>query len=175
VLDGVLPAVAGKASNKKVLRVGVLSAVKALDPRDAQDTVSVAFLTQVFEAPYAQPPDAETPPRPLLFDGPLRREEPVGDRQVYSGRLRAGVKFSDGTPTTAPDVAASLNKAEGFITQAEARAKGPCHLPAQAPPPALRAPALQPLLQRRAGEGQPAARHRRLHARPTPTPRRCGW
>jgi len=109
---------------RKVLRVGTLNPVKALDPRDAQDTVSVFFLTQVFEAPYLQPPDAETPPRPLLFDGPLRREEAPLERPVFSGRVRAGVKFSDGTPLLAEHVAASLNRAEGFVTHARARAAG---------------------------------------------------
>jgi ABC-type transport system substrate-binding protein len=109
---------------RKVLRVGTLNPVKALDPRDAQDTVSVFFLTQVFEAPYLQPPDADTPPRPLLFDGPLRREEAPLERPIFSGRVRAGVKFSDGTPLLAEHVAASLNRAEGFITHARARAAG---------------------------------------------------
>jgi ABC-type transport system substrate-binding protein len=113
-----------KAETRKELRVGVLSPVKALDPRDAQDTVSVSFLSQVFEAPYAPPPDADTPPRPLLFDGPLRREPPAGDQPVFSGRVRAGVKFSDDTPLEPSHVAASLAKAEGFVTQAEARAEG---------------------------------------------------
>jgi len=47
-----------KAAARKVLRIGVLNPVKALDPRDAQDTVSVFFLTQVFEPPYLPPPDA---------------------------------------------------------------------------------------------------------------------
>ena len=109
---------------RKVLRVGVLNPVRALDPRDAQDTVSVFFLSQVFEAPYLQPPDADTPPRPLLFEGPLRREEAPLERPVFSGRVRAGVKFSDGTPLTADHVAASLNRAEGFVTHARARAAG---------------------------------------------------
>jgi ABC-type transport system substrate-binding protein len=115
---------AEKAEAKKVLRVGVLSPVKSLDPRDAQDSVSVSFLTQAFEGPYLPPNDADTPPRPLLFDGPLRREEPQGDRPVFSGRLRAAVKFSDGTALTAAHVAASLMRAVGFVTQAEARADG---------------------------------------------------
>ena len=107
-----------------MLRVGVLNPVKALDPRDAQDTVSIFFLTQVFEPPYLPPPDADTPPRPLLFDGPLRREESPLERPVFSGRVRAGVKFSDGTPVTAEHVAASLNSAEGFATHARARGAG---------------------------------------------------
>lgn len=109
---------------RKVLRVGTLNPVKALDPRDAQDTVSVFFLAQIFEAPYLQPPDADTPPRPLLFDGPLRREESTLERPIFSGRVRAGVKFSDGTPLTAEHVATSLNRVEGFVTHAKARAAG---------------------------------------------------
>jgi len=113
-----------KTDNRKVLRVGVLSSVKTLDPRDAQDTVSVSFLTQVFETPYLPPPDADTPPRPLLFDGPLRREEGPEDRPVFSGRVRAGVKFSDGTPLTPEHVASSLGRAEGFVSQATAAAQG---------------------------------------------------
>ena len=113
-----------KTPARKVLRIGVLNPVKALDPRDAQDTVSVFFLNQIFEPPYLSPPDADTPPRPLLFDGPLRREEAPLERPVFSGRVRAGVKFSDGTPVTAEHVAASLNSAEGFRTHAQARAAG---------------------------------------------------
>src|SRR5687767_4534712 len=83
----------------KVLRVGVLNPVKTLDPRDAQDTVSVFVLAQIFEPPYAPPADAETPPRPLVFDGPLRREG-ERDGRVWSGHVRPGILFSDGTPVT---------------------------------------------------------------------------
>src|SRR6185503_5502071 len=56
--------------------------------------------------------------------GPLRREEAPLERPVFSGRVRAGVKFSDGTPLLAEHVAASLNRAEGFVTHARARAAG---------------------------------------------------
>ena len=49
-----------KTETVKLLRVGVLSSVKSLDPRDAQDTVSVSYLTQVFETPYLSPPDPDT-------------------------------------------------------------------------------------------------------------------
>src|SRR3954451_3596368 len=112
-----------KTESTKILRVGLLNPVKTLDPRDAQDTVSVFLLTQVFEPPYAPPPDAETPPKPLLFEGPLRQEG-ARDGKSFSGRVRGGLKFSDGTAVTPQHVAASLMKAEGFATQAEARADG---------------------------------------------------
>jgi ABC-type transport system substrate-binding protein len=112
-----------KVETRKLLRVGTLNPARSLDPRDAQDTVSVFLLAQVFEPPYAAPPDASTPPRPLLFEGPLRQEG-NRDGMHFSGRVRGGLKFSDGTPVTAQHVASSLMKAEGFVSQAEARAEG---------------------------------------------------
>jgi ABC-type transport system substrate-binding protein len=111
-----------RALETKVLRVGVLNPVKTLDPRDAQDTVSVFVLSQIFEPPYAPPPNVDTPPGPLVFDGPLRPER-VREGLAYSGRVRPGLKFSDGTPVTAQHVVSSLAKAEGFVAQAEARAE----------------------------------------------------
>lgn len=112
-----------KKKDSRILRVGLLNPVRTLDPRDAQDTVSVLVLVQIFETPYA-PPAADEPAEALLFDGPLREERAEGGRQVYSAGLRPGVRFADGTPLTAAHVVRSLSGAEGFVEQAEARADG---------------------------------------------------
>src|SRR3954470_5701304 len=63
-----------KAVERKSLRVGMLHAVKDIDPRRTQELGSVLVLSQVFEPPYALP-TADTPPEPLLFAGPLQVEE----------------------------------------------------------------------------------------------------
>src|SRR5687767_1115955 len=41
------------AATSKIVRVGILSAIGKIDPREAVDNISGMILGQVFEAPYA--------------------------------------------------------------------------------------------------------------------------
>jgi ABC-type transport system substrate-binding protein len=110
-----------KAAEKKVLRVGMLAALHEIDPRKTQDLGTVFVLTQIFEPPYALPPDDTKPAEPLLFTGPLQES----DRgNTLTGTVRPGLKFSDGTPLTAAHVAGSLTRTEVLARAATVEAQG---------------------------------------------------
>jgi hypothetical protein len=79
--------VAANAATKTV-RVGVLSAISKLDPRDAVDNISGMILGQIFETPYTIAA-GETNVRPGLFE-PLRSE----GRLQYSAAVREGATLS---------------------------------------------------------------------------------
>ena len=98
------PPVAAPAA--KLVRIGLLSPICEIDPRESADNISDLVLGQVFEAPYAIAA-GELQSRPLLFE-PLRAE----GRLQYSAAVRPGVKFSDGTPLTADLAARSLRGAK---------------------------------------------------------------
>jgi ABC-type transport system substrate-binding protein len=103
----------------KTLRVGVLTPVTTLNPREAQDFVSQMAVAQIYESPFAQPA-AGRPPEPLLFHERLRQDGP----HEYSAAVRSDVRFSDGTPLTARHVADSLARVALLREQAEVEARG---------------------------------------------------
>lgn len=105
-------------ATSKIVRVGVLSAISKLDPREAVDNISGMVLGQIFEAPYTIS-GAEAQVRPQVFE-PLRPE----GRLQYSAAIRPGVKFSDGTPLTAEVAARSLRGAKVLANKATVEAKG---------------------------------------------------
>lgn len=95
--------------SSKTLRVGLLAPVRHLDARGGRDFVGSTIVEQIFETPFAPPAEPDAPPRPVLFTGPL--ESGDGGRRL-AGRVRDGVRFSDGTPLTADLLAKSLAEAE---------------------------------------------------------------
>lgn len=107
------------AAPLKRLRVGIVSRVHSLDPRQARDLVSTLAVQQIFETPYAVPRGEGAAP-PVLFTGPLL-EEPGGRR---SAAVRSGILFSDGTPLTAALVASSLNSVDAVREQARIESSG---------------------------------------------------
>ncbi|HVT05710.1 MAG TPA: ABC transporter substrate-binding protein [Thermoanaerobaculia bacterium] len=109
-------------TGKKVLRVGALSRLGTLDPRQANDTISSMILNEIFESPYSSPFGTETP-EPRLFAEPLRREGGSQDRPIHSAAVRKGILFSDGTPLTPDIVARSLMSSRDFTEQASADAR----------------------------------------------------
>jgi ABC-type transport system substrate-binding protein len=114
-------AVQAPASSAKSLRIGVLSAIGALDPRQAGDTITAIILEQVFESPYSVMPSGEI--EPWLFAGKLQLDRP-GEQPVYSAAVRPGIVFSDGTPLTAAIAAASLAKTKAIRGRATVHAAG---------------------------------------------------
>ena len=102
----------------KVLRVGTLSSIAKIDPRDADDSISGMVLEQIFEAPYLLAA-GETAVRPQLLE-PLRPE----GRLQFSAAVRSGAKFSDGTPLTADLVARSLRSARVLANKASVEMSG---------------------------------------------------
>ena len=107
----------------KTLRVGLLTAVDRLDPRQPPEFVGSSLLLQVFEPPFSLPLEGR-PSEPLLFAAPLQQEPDAGGRMVWSGALRPGVTFSDGTPVTAEHVVQSLAATRALAGQATAEARG---------------------------------------------------
>jgi ABC-type transport system substrate-binding protein len=108
-----------KKADKKVLRVGTLAPVHELDPRRTQDLGTVFVLSQVFEPPYAAPVE-DRPAEPLVFAGSLA----AADGGALAGKLRPGLRFSDGTPVTAAHVAGSLSRTEVVARAATVEASG---------------------------------------------------
>lgn len=107
------------ASAAKLVRIGILSPIGKLDPREAVDNISGLILGQIFEAPYAVAA-GETTIKPVLFAEPLRRESAL----LYSAAVRDGVRFSDGTPVTADLVARSLRASKALNNKATVEARG---------------------------------------------------
>ena len=105
--------------SSKVVRVGILSPIGKLDPREAVDNVSHFILGQIFEPPYAVVA-GETTAQPVLFSEPLRHEGGLR----YSAAVREGVVFSDGTPLTADLVARSLKRSTMLTTKAAMSVRG---------------------------------------------------
>src|SRR4028119_491627 len=103
----------------KTLRVGVLTPVNTLNPREAQDFVSQMAVTQIYESPFAQPAAGRLP-EPLLFQDRLRQDGPT----EYSATVRSDVRFSDGTPLTARHVADSLSRVATLREHVEVEASG---------------------------------------------------
>ena len=107
----------GKASGtaRKTLRIGVLSSLGSLDPRQAGDTITALVLEQVFETPYIVTPSGAV--EPWLFAEKLRQDRD-GAQPVYSASVRSGVVFSDGTALTAELAARSLAKTKALFGRA---------------------------------------------------------
>jgi ABC-type transport system substrate-binding protein len=108
----------------KTLRIGVLTPVSTLDPRGVQDFVSALAVVQIFETPYAQPATANIPAEPLLFQERLRQEPSSPGHITYSATVRPNLRFSDGSPLAAQQVADSLAKAAALREQADVEVQG---------------------------------------------------
>ena len=100
------------AATSKIVRVGILSSIGKIDPREAVDNISGMILGQIFETPYAIAA-GETRVRPLLFE-PLRREGAL----QYSAAVRPGIRFSDATPLTAQLASFSLRGSKALENKA---------------------------------------------------------
>lgn len=88
----------------RTLRVGILSRLGAVEPWKANDSATTLIIEQVYESPFAPSLGTEDP-EPLLFSEPLRTG---GDVRTLYARIRPGISFSDGSPCTSLEVAASL-------------------------------------------------------------------
>ena len=110
-------------TTEKVLRVGMVTDIDRVDPRQPPEFLSSSLLMQVFEPPFSLPGEGR-PSQPLLFTGPLERQPDAGGRMVYAGEVRPDVTFSDGTPLTATHVVESLAATGTLRGQAAAEALG---------------------------------------------------
>lgn len=110
--------------SKDVLRVGLLAPVESLDPRGAWELGRALVSSQVFETPYAVR-GVSLEAEPLLFEEPPV-EESAGapGRQVFSAKLREGVRFSDGSELTVGEAAAILGRSQALSGRTRVEAKG---------------------------------------------------
>ena len=107
----------------RILRVGLLAPVDSLDPRGAWDMGRALIASQIYETPCVlrgSPPAAE----PLLFAENLAQETPAGGEQLFRARMREGVRFSDGSPHTAAEAAATLRQCRHLADQAAIDVRG---------------------------------------------------
>ncbi len=111
------------AEAKDYLRVGLLAPVESLDPRGAWDMGRALVASQVYETPYAVR-GVSLEAEPLLFEEPPVEEvSAASGRQVYSAKLRDGVRFSDGSQLRTGEAAAILGRSQALSghTRVEAR------------------------------------------------------
>ncbi|MBV9826832.1 MAG: ABC transporter substrate-binding protein [Alphaproteobacteria bacterium] len=87
-----------------VLKVIPSADVQELDPTRGANLISRIYSQMVFDTLFAL--DHTLSPKPMMID----HESVSDDRLRYSFTLRAGLKFHDGSPVTARDVVASLNR-----------------------------------------------------------------
>src|SRR5688572_29323953 len=85
-----VPPQAATQTRSRSIRVGVLSGISVLDPREATDNISGLILGQIYEAPYTISAGSTTV-TPLLFSEALRPEPARGNLPVYSAAVRGGV------------------------------------------------------------------------------------
>src|SRR5260221_9456630 len=83
------------------VRVGLLTSINKLDPRDAVEAASGLVLSQLFETPYLAAA-GQSAALPQLFEA-LRPED--AKAMAFSAGVHEGVRFSDGTLLT-PELAA---------------------------------------------------------------------
>jgi ABC-type transport system substrate-binding protein len=86
------------------LRIGVLTPVLSIDPRQALDIAAAMAVELMYQSPYGSR-DQRGASEPLLFEGRVRAESVVKGLSVYSAEIKEGLTFSDGTPVTAEFVA----------------------------------------------------------------------
>ena len=103
VLFGVaLPA--ATLAQPKVLKVAMHADVRTLDPFWTTQTIAGIHGMMVYDTLFAS--DHDQNPQPQMVD----TFTVSADRKVYTFKLRDGLKFHDGTPVTAKDVVASMNR-----------------------------------------------------------------
>ncbi|NMB13513.1 MAG: ABC transporter substrate-binding protein, partial [Firmicutes bacterium] len=93
----------GVSVSAKTLVIGMDDDLATLDPADFSHRQTEAMLRQVYEGLSTYTPDRE-------IEYELAESiEPIDD-VTYEIRLREGIRFHDGTPLTAEDVAFSINR-----------------------------------------------------------------
>jgi ABC-type transport system substrate-binding protein len=108
------------SSAVKIVRVGVVSSISKLDPRDSADHVSALVLAQIFETPYVTD-GTGSGASPCLFE-PLKQESV--DRLHYSAAVRPDIRFSEGTALTADIAARALRGASVLAKRATVEVRG---------------------------------------------------
>jgi ABC-type transport system substrate-binding protein len=103
----------------KTVRVGIITPVRTLDPRQSRETVSTTAASQIYETPCKPAAKGDGPAEPQLLDAPVA-ENP----KTWSAGVRPGITFSDGTPLTPAVAADALSRAEPVKQQGKVEVKG---------------------------------------------------
>jgi len=91
-------------AQEKVLRAVMHADVRTLDPIWTTQTIAAIHGLMVYDTLFSS--DINLKPQPQMVD--TWTVSP--DRKVYTFKLRDGLKFHDGSPVTAKDVVASMNR-----------------------------------------------------------------
>lgn len=92
------------AQQQKTLRVTMHADVRTLDPFWTTQTIAGIHGMMVYDTLFSS--DANLKPQPQMVDSWTVSD----DRKVYTFKLRDGLTFHDGSPVTAKDVVASMNR-----------------------------------------------------------------
>jgi peptide/nickel transport system substrate-binding protein len=104
VLLAIWGSLAAAQDTSHVLRVVPSADPAVLDPTRGMNLIARTFAQTVFETLFAL--DSHLVPRPMMVD----REQVSADGLTYTFTLRTGLTFHDGSPVTARDVVASLER-----------------------------------------------------------------
>ncbi|MEM6795957.1 MAG: ABC transporter substrate-binding protein [Acidobacteriota bacterium] len=106
----------------EILRVGILTPVELFDPRSAYDFANILVSWHLYQTPMR--PAAAEPgvTEPVLFEGPL--ESRSESQRTWAGRLREGLRFSDGSAVDAETLAACLRQSKALSHEAEISVRG---------------------------------------------------
>lgn len=91
-------------AQEKVLRAAMHADVRTLDPFWTTQTIAAVHGMMVYDTLFSS--DKDLNPQPQMVD----TWSVSTDRKVYTFKLRDGLKFHDGSPVTAKDVVASMNR-----------------------------------------------------------------
>ncbi len=91
-------------AQEKVLRVAMHADVRTLDPFWTTQTIAGIHGLMVYDTLFSS--DINLDPQPQMVESWTVSP----DRKVYTFKLRDGLKFHDGSPVTAKDVVASMNR-----------------------------------------------------------------
>lgn len=111
----------GEAESKR-LRVGMISSIAGLDPRETSDGITNLVLRQIYEPPY-ELPSAHSSPQPLLLAESLQ-DESGGKATLFSAPLRSDIRFSEGSPLSIDLALRSLQKSKVVLDKAAVEKRG---------------------------------------------------
>lgn len=92
------------SAQTKTIKIVAHADVKILDPSFTTAYITRNFGYMVYDMPFGL--DAKGVPRPQMVDSYTTSK----DGRLWTFKLRAGLKFSDGSPVTAADAVASLQR-----------------------------------------------------------------
>ena len=99
-----LPMAVPASAQTKTLRVAMHADVRTLDPFWTTQTIAAIHGMMVYDTLFSI--DGELKPQPQMVE----KWNVSEDRKIYEFTLRDGLKFHDGSPVTAKDVVASMNR-----------------------------------------------------------------